>query len=69
MGFTCTDAKSVHLTSFHGSLTLNNGKLIGHFKTPWYDIDEHAAFIDVFGIFWSDFLLSLSHHMLNCQLM
>ena len=55
--------------NFHGSLTLNNGKLIRYFKSFWYDIHEHAAFMDVLAFFWSGFLCSLSHHMLNCQLM
>ena len=49
--------------NFHESMTLNNGKQI------WYDIHEHAAFMDVLAFFWSGFLCSLSHHMLDCQLM
>ena len=51
--------------NFHGSLILKNGKLISYFKNLWYDIQEHAAFIDVLAFFWSGFLRSLSHHMLN----
>ena len=33
--------------NFHSSLTLNNGKLILYFKSLWYDIHEHDAFMDV----------------------
>ena len=33
------------------------------------DINEHAACMDVLALFWPGFLRSLSHHMLNCQLM
>ena len=55
--------------NFNGSLTLNNGKLISYFLSLWYDIHEDAAFMDVLAFFWSGFLRSLPHDMLNCQLM
>ena len=50
--------------NFHGSLTLNNGKLIGYFKNLWYDIHEDAAFIDALAFVWSGFLRFLLHHTL-----
>ena len=37
--------------NFHGPLTLNNGKLIWYFTRFWYDIHEHAAFMDVLTFF------------------
>ena len=36
--FNCTDAKSRHFWNFHNSLALNNGKLVGYFKSLWYAI-------------------------------
>ena len=40
---------------FFGSLTLNNGKLIWYFKSLWYDIHEHDAFMDVLTFFLYEF--------------
>ena len=34
-----------------------------------YDVYEHTAFMDVLAFVWSGLSHSLSHHMLNCQLM
>ena len=30
--------QNADIRNFHGSLTLNNGKLIGYFGSPWYAI-------------------------------
>ena len=47
------------ILNFHGSLTLNKGKLIGYFGSLWYAVSNMTHFVILFG-------MRRKRHVLNC---